>query len=149
MRPYPYTLLIVTVFTCFFLTVLQPGYSREVIQLKNKTILIDTMPQGCTKNDEIEKIISDAISIGAPIYNAGMHMACYRIYEWAAYKILYEYGRSCTEVEKILKIGVEKSHGDFSDTEKAWIMRASFDKILGVPTITTDPEKKAAPQRNL
>ena len=95
----------------------------------------------CGKADEIEKIINQAISLGAPIYNEGLHMACYRIYEWAGYKILYVYGKDCPEVEKLLRTAIEKSHGDLSDTEKAWLMRMAFDKILGVQTQTGKPEK--------
>jgi hypothetical protein len=102
----------------------------------------DTVPIDCGKKVEIEKIISEAISLGAPIYNEGMHMACYRIYEWAAYKILYVYGKDCPELEKILKTAVDRSHGDLSDTEKAWLMRVAFDKILGVPTKTSTSEKE-------
>ena len=102
---------------------------------------VDTSAPECSKSAEIEKIINDAISLGAPIYNEGMHMACYRIYEWAAYKILYEYGKDCRDVEKILKSAIDKSHGDYSDTEKAWMMRVAFDKVLGVPTRTGAPEK--------
>jgi hypothetical protein len=101
----------------------------------------DSLPMTCGKSAEIERIISEAISLGAPIYNEGMHMACYRIYEWAGYKILYEYGKECPEVEKVLKSAIEKSHGDLSDTEKAWLMRMAFDKIMGVPTKTKESEK--------
>ena len=107
----------------------------------------DTLPIQCPKTPEIEKIITEAISLGAPIYNEGLHLACYRIYEWAGYKILYEYGKSCKEVERILKTAIERSHGDFSDTEKAWIMRAAFDKIMGVPTQMGAPEKDSPSSR--
>lgn len=100
---------------------------------------MDTIPTDPAKKAEVEKIIREAISLGAPIYNEGMHMACYRIYEWAAYKILYVYGKDCPEVEKTLKAAVERSHGDMSDTEKAWLMRMAFDKVLGEPTRTTAP----------
>ncbi len=103
--------------------------------------------KNCNKAEQVEKIITEAISIGAPVYNSGYHLACYRIYEWAAYKILYEYGSNCKDLEKILKAAVEKSHGDYSDLEKAWIMRVAFDKIMGVPTQTVDPEKKPDPNR--
>ncbi len=105
--------------------------------------ITDSLPVTCSNSIEIEKIIDDAISLGAPIYNEGLHMACYRIYEWAAYKIIYVYGTSCKNIEAILKTAVEKSHGDYSDTEKAWMMRAAFDKILGVPTQTKEPEKES------
>ena len=101
----------------------------------------DSIPGSCPMNDDIEKIINEAISLGAPVYNEGLHMACYRIYEWASYKILYEYGKRCGAIEKTLKTAIDKSHGDYSDTEKAWIMRMAFDKVLGVPTQTADPDK--------
>ncbi len=94
----------------------------------NYRMLADSTPLTCGKSVEIEKIITEAISLGAPIYNQGMHMACYRIYEWAGYKILYEYGKDCPEIEKLLKSTIQRSHGDFSDTEKAWLMRMAFDR---------------------
>ena len=102
----------------------------------------DTVIKNCAKSEQVEKIITDAIAIGAPVYNSGYHLECYRIYEWAGYKILYEYGKVCKDVEKILKTAIDKSHGDYSDLEKAWIMRAAFDKIMGVPTQTAEPSKK-------
>jgi len=128
----------------------QLGYGNEASPCGNSgnsRMMVDTLPGNCSKNEEIEKIINDAISLGAPIYNEGLHLACYRIYEWAGYKILYEYGKTCKDVEKILKTAIEKSHGDYSDTEKAWLMRAAFDKILGVPTRMVEPEKDPAPRR--
>ena len=96
----------------------------------------DTVKYTCPNTAEIEKIIGEAISLGAPIYNEGLHLACYRIYEWASYKIIYEYPKSCPLATNLLKLAIEKSHGDLSDTEKAWLMRAAFDKIVGVPTQT-------------
>ncbi len=109
--------------------------------------IADTVIKNCIKSEQVEKIITEAISIGAPVYNSGYHLACYRIYEWAGYKILYEYGKECKEVEGILKKAIEKSHGDYSDLEKAWIMRQAFDKIMGVPTQMGEPEKKTDTQR--
>jgi len=64
-------------------------------------------------------------------------MGCYRIYEGAAYKIIYKYGYKCKEVKRILEAALEKSYGDYSASDKAWIMRMAFDSILGVPTTTT------------
>jgi hypothetical protein len=37
---------------------------------------------------------------------------------------------------------IEKAQGDYSDLDKVWIMRTSFDKIMGVPTETGDCSKK-------
>ena len=115
-------------------------YGKNYFLLKTE-YAVKGFPGNCSDSDAIKKIIADAIELGAPIYNAGLHIGCYRIYEWAAYKILYMYGSSCKEVEKILKKAVDKSHSDYSDTEKAWLMRAAFDMILGEPTRTGAPEK--------
>lgn len=116
------------------------GYENIGPQYSTAT---DSLPVNCSKSNEIEKIITEAISLGAPIYNEGLHLACYRIYEWAAYKIIYVYGTTCKNVESILKTAIENSHGDYSDTEKAWLMRAAFDKILGIPTKTNETEKES------
>ena len=97
--------------------------------LKNYTI-------ECEKIAYVDSIIDQAISIGAPTYNDGNHIGCYRIYEGASYKILYKYGTQCERVSEILRTALDKSYNAFTSSEKAWIMRAAFDKILGVPTKT-------------
>src|ERR1700722_17958707 len=73
------------------------GQLAPSIGLSQNTLSSDTIPGNCPRNDEIEKIINEASSLGAPVYNAGMHIACYRIYEWAAYKILFVFGQGCAE----------------------------------------------------
>ena len=90
----------------------------------------------CEKTDSVNTIINEAINIGAPTYNQGNYLGCYRIYEGASYKILYRYANSCIRVSQILKTALEKSYGNFSDSDKAWIMRVAFDEILGEPTRT-------------
>ncbi len=96
----------------------------------------------CKKIEAVEQIISEAISVGAPTYNQGNHIGCYRVYEGAAYKILYKYGSKCKDVKNTLEDALEKSYGDYSASEKAWIMRMAFDKILGVPTRTGETIKQ-------
>ena len=128
-----------------FLFAIVTVYGKSTLLAKMSTTafsqtVADSLPISCSNSMEIERIIDDAISLGAPIYNEGLHLACYRIYEWASYKIIYVYGKSCKNVEAVLKTAIDKSHGDYSDTEKAWIMRQAFDKIMGVPTKTTSPE---------
>ena len=50
-------------------------------------------------------------------------------------------------LKKYLKSAIEKSHGDYFDIEKAWLMRAAFDKILGEPTTPGKPEKESPERR--
>jgi len=145
---FPYILAALLANILVFSTVRASGKTRPATPTTVYNIAQDSLPMNCGKAEEIDKIINQAISLGAPIYNEGLHMACYRIYEWAGYKILYVYGKDCPEVEKLLRTAIEKSHGDLSDTEKAWLMRMAFDKILGVQTQTGKPEKDTpAPPR--
>jgi hypothetical protein len=145
MFPQKAALKLLPLLTCISLFCQQAAFARPSTRaMPDYVVYADTIPANCPKYDEIVKIIEEAISLGAPIYNEGMHMACYRIYEWAGYKVLYEYGKLCPEIEKTMKTAIDKSHGDFSDTEKAWIMRMAFDKILGKPTETGSPEKDPA-----
>jgi hypothetical protein len=107
-----------------------------------KTVVLNNAPdttliKKCGDIEVITTVIEEAISVGAPTYNSGNPMGCYRIYEGAAYKILYKYGKKCKEVKNILETALEKSYGDYPATQKAWIMRMAFDSILGVPTTTT------------
>jgi hypothetical protein len=90
----------------------------------------------CTDMAAVSVIIEEAIAIGALTYNAGNHLGCYRIYEGAAYKILYEHGSKCKDVRNLLKEALDLSYKTYSDSEKAWVMRMAFDRILGVPTVT-------------
>ena len=90
----------------------------------------------CEKTGALDTVILEAIDIGAPTYNAGNFMGCYRIYEGASYKILYQYGYVCVRVSEILNTALEKSYENYSPSEKAWIMRRAFDEILGEPTRT-------------
>ena len=99
-------------------------------------VLPVVMSKDCAKIEAVAETISEAISVGAPTYNQGNHIGCYRIYEGAAYKILHKYGAKCKHVQNILEVALEKSYGDYNATEKAWIMRMAFDQILGVPTVT-------------
>ena len=129
---------------CFTLAIsCQTAYGRGKSSLCVVTAT-DTLPMaGCSDSVAVTQIIANAIDLGVPVYNAGLHNECYHVYEWAAYKILYVYGSHCSEVKKILSEAVEKSHGDYSDIDKAWIMRVAFDKILGEPTKTVSPENSS------
>jgi hypothetical protein len=107
----------------------------------SKKIIIRNAPEkdlgeDCEKISPIRIIIEEAISVGAPTYNEGNHLGCYKIYEGAAYKILYKYGSKCKDVRNTLETALEKAYGDYNATEKAWIMRMAFDQILGVATTT-------------
>ncbi|MBA2612679.1 MAG: hypothetical protein H0U95_11945 [Bacteroidetes bacterium] len=112
------------------------GLTRSKKAVLTAVTYTGTVDKGNRKMELVVAIIDEAISIGAPTYNEGNRAACYKIYEGAAYKILHKYGKKCTETADILETALEKSYGNYSITDKAWIMRMAFDKIEGVQTQT-------------
>ncbi len=86
--------------------------SRAKVKTKNTVVLNNTpdttLIKKCGNIDVIYVVIEEAINVGAPTYNTGNLMGCYRIYEGAAYKIIYKYGDKCKEVKKILEAALEK-----------------------------------------
>ncbi|MCE9572791.1 MAG: S1C family serine protease [Deltaproteobacteria bacterium] len=87
---------------------------------------------GCNEAAMVDvfKGISDAIASGAPLYNAGNHEACYRIYEGTAIKFEREGG--CVGVRAAFGDGLLRAGTVDSFTEKAWAMRDAFDGLLDV-----------------
>jgi len=94
------------------------------------------LEDSCADLPAIDGTISAAIGIGAPIYNAGSALGCYRIYEGAAYKLLYHLGDRCPRASAVLRAGLSQAEADVGDNAKAWTMRATFDAILGDETGT-------------
>ena len=138
-------IIFISIFCFSFFVKATVLYSDSTIKITKKytksPIVITSIPQNavdknCSKMELVVSIIDEAIYSGAPIYNDGNHEACFKIYEGAAYKILHKYSKKCTETSEILETALEKITGNYNVTEKAWIMRMAFDKILGVPTQT-------------
>lgn len=85
----------------------------------------------------IDKTIGEAVSLGAPVYNSGGragHLACYRIYEGAAYKMIVKLGGRAGPAKAALEKALKKADDAAGATEKAWIMRRCFDSLLGKRT---------------
>ena len=124
-----------------FFTITTIGFSN-IVSARNETSpdssIMTFSPKSinCPKTAVVDTIIWEAIDIGAPTYNSGNYMGCYRIYEGASYKIIYMYGSQCARIKEILQTALEKSYSDVTSSEKAWTMRKAFDEILGVPTKT-------------
>lgn len=90
--------------------------------------------------------ISDAISKGAPTYNKGDHLGCYKTYKQAAEKILQHC--SLSGVRKELRSALDLAIDQPTFTKQAWTMRHAFDVILGGDIDTadfTDSDKKELP----
>jgi len=92
------------------------------------------LTESCPQVVVMDQAIEAAISIGAPIFNAGSPLGCYRIYEGAAYKILYQLGDTCPDAAAVLRAGLARAEADSGAGQKAWAMRRAFDTLQGQPT---------------
>ena len=110
-----------------------------------------TIFQGC-KDDDIAaaiEAIGKAIENGAPLYNAGNHEACFRIYEGTSTKL--ERDSPCPGIRDAFGAGLLRVSTMGSYTEKAWGLRDTFDGLLdvakrwavarGIPGPTATPTK--------
>jgi hypothetical protein len=91
-----------------------------------------SMLDGCSRAQlaEMADAISQAISIGAPLYNQGNHEACFRVYEGVVVK--FEGEPPCPGVRAAFGDGLLRASAMNNYTEKAWAMRDTFDGMLDV-----------------
>jgi S1-C subfamily serine protease len=75
--------------------------------------------------------ISQAINVGAPLYNQGNIEACYRIYEGAALEVQRTV-LECPGPKKALADGISHAEKLSTWSDKAWAMRDSFDGIIAL-----------------
>ena len=87
---------------------------------------------GCTQDQmaEVAQAITDAIAVGAPLYNKGDHAACFLIYEGTAEK--WEKKSECPGIRKAFREGLDRASALSNDTDKAWAMRDTFDGLMDV-----------------
>jgi len=76
------------------------------------------------------KIIREAIQRGAPLYNAGQHMACVAVYEVAAISLLEMGDKLPEESRKALKKAMKKSAESSSPSDRAWALRHGMDEAM-------------------
>ncbi len=79
---------------------------------------------------EVAQGISEAISVGAPLYNAGNHEACFRVYEGTSMRL--EQGAACAGVRAAFTSGLTRAATLTTFKEKAWALRDTFDGLLDV-----------------
>jgi serine protease Do len=101
---------------------------RKVPQLKVASL------DGCNGPalDLVLQTISEAIEVGAPLYNGGNHAGCYHIYEGAAADLDRKLPRTCKGPGEVLKAGRARAASLPTPTEQAWAMRDSFDGLISV-----------------
>lgn len=91
-----------------------------------------------SKIDEAKKLISNAISIGAPAYNAGNIDECARVYKETALNISNLLPQSLASE---LNSCIQTEHSN--SNEEAWAFRRQFDSIMEytVPFMPADAEE--------
>jgi serine protease Do len=73
--------------------------------------------------------ISEAIEVGAPLYNQGNFAACYHIYEGAAADIERRLPKKCQGPKLALSRGRSKAAKLDDPSAQAWAMRDAFDGL--------------------
>jgi len=73
--------------------------------------------------------LANAIEVGAPRYNQGDHVGCYRIYLGTATDLVSTLP-GCTGVRAALVAGIVRASALQTYTERAWAMRDAFDGLL-------------------
>ena len=91
-----------------------------------------TIFSGCTLGDRalIESRITMAIALGAPTYNAGDFLGCYRLYETAAREIEAGLSHACAGPARAMRDGRLRALALSTDADRAWAMRDAFDGVL-------------------
>ena len=111
----------------------QPRASGSGPHVQRKVPIHDVaILDGCSAQDmeDIFKGITDAIESGAPLYNAGNHEACYRIYEGLSTRL--EHDAPCKGVRDAFGDGLLRASTLATFTEKAWALRDTFDGMIDV-----------------
>lgn len=85
---------------------------------------------GCSDQDITATLqaITEAIEVGAPLYNDGNHKACFMVYEAASTKAERE--SQCAPIRDAFGQGLLRVTTVESFTEKAWALRDTFDGLL-------------------
>ena len=76
--------------------------------------------------------MSEAIDVGAPVYNQHHFAACFHIYEGAALDIEKRLPLACPGPKKAMKDGRTKAQKLDDPAAQAWAMRDAFDGLIEV-----------------
>jgi serine protease Do len=100
---------------------------------------------GCSDKQvgDVINAISDAIDIGAPLYNRGDIEACFRIYEGTSSKL--ERDPPCIGIGKAFGDGLLRASTLATYKEKAWALRDTFDGLVKVAQLRGVKPSSAKP----
>ena len=86
---------------------------------------------------EVRVVLSMAISIGAPAFNLGDHRGCYEVYACTA-RLLANSAAVPDDIKQPLRQALERASVLPSVTRQAWVMRETFEALLGGPSAGPD-----------
>jgi hypothetical protein len=98
---------------------------------------------GCSA-DEVKLAIvgiSDAIKVGAPMYNAGNMQGCFEVYEKTSLDIVGKI-KGCGGVRETLLAGLSNANRVPGASDKAWALRHAFDRVLGAFEAAMEAQKQ-------
>jgi hypothetical protein len=106
------------------------GFMREGPSHAPSLSILD----GCTPSDlqTIGEGIDGAISIGAPLYNAGNFAGCYHLYEGTAADLERRLPSTCAGPSRALEAGRTRAASLSEPSDQAWAMRDAFDGLVDV-----------------
>ncbi len=89
----------------------------------------------CWNQDEVKEFLIFAVNQGVPLFNGGDHYGCYRIYDFAAKRIVWISGHCPHRFELVqaasaLQMALEKAEAARTAKDKAWALRRAFDAIV-------------------
>lgn len=89
----------------------------------------------CWDQNEVKEFLIFAINQGVPLFNGGDHYGCYRIYDFAAKRIVWISGHcphrfELVQAARALQMALEKAEAARTAKDKAWALRRAFDAIV-------------------
>lgn len=89
---------------------------------------------------DVEAVITEAIDRGVPLFNAGRHDECVRIYREAAVRLVEHGGPSLSTMDRMdLEAALAEERPNAG--EHAWALRHAFDRILA--NLSFEPVREA------
>ena len=79
---------------------------------------------------QLRMVLSMALALGAPAFNAGDHRGCYEVYACAA-RLLVNTPATPDPMKDALRAALTAACVVPNVTRQAWIMRETFDGLLG------------------
>ena len=105
-----------------------PSPPKRQVPVHPTSLLSDSTSESV---ERIDRAISSAISVGAPLYNEGNFEACFRIYETAILE-LDRTIQGSQGARKALTDGLAEAERRETFSDKAWALRDAFDGMLDV-----------------